>query len=386
MRYLQKCRKMRLCGATCVGIHIFAIASPTQAAPLYDVIDLKTSTAVDLDDRGAVLVRQKLSTSNMTYRFSLIQNGKLKTLTTDTTYFSGLSDNGNLVGSWAGAKSSFVQKPDGARTMLQVASGAYKSRGLAVNNAGSVVGSATYSTGDSTALWQKGRASVYGFLGGTYATPVAINNADAFVAQVWLPNGKNGFSLRPIIHKNGLTTRLQLLGGSHATPTDINDNDVAVGYSQTSNGSQNEHGVIWSRGKFKDIGVLPGTNQSSLQAINNAGLAVGTSAIYGETYKSLASLWDGKKLLDLNTLLNSRAGVQLVDAIDINNAGQILARGTINGNVSSFLLNPLLQRDAAVVTSARLLSFSTVAQVPEPTGVLAGLMLAAGVLKRSRSE
>jgi probable HAF family extracellular repeat protein len=87
-----------------------------------------------------------------------------------------------------------------------------------------------------------------------------------------------------------------------------------------------------------NLGTLGG--QSSLGfALNNARWVVGTS----DTATNVAAfLYDGTKMIDLNTTLVNGAGWQLTSARAINDYNQIVGAGFHNGQSRAYLLNPVL--------------------------------------------
>lgn len=94
-----------------------------------------------------------------------------------------------------------------------------------------------------------------------------------------------------------------------------------------------------------DIGTLPGYQNSVATAINNSSLVVGYAwlpATEGEPFRR-AFLYDARDgvLTDLNDLLPEGSAWSLVDALDINDAGQIVGRGLIRGEMHGFLLTPV---------------------------------------------
>ena len=96
--------------------------------------------------------------------------------------------------------------------------------------------------------------------------------------------------------------------------------------------------------------------------INDSGLVVGNSSTANAN--SHAFLYDGSTMIDLNDLISPTSGWVLLNATAINNSGQIVGSGTIDGQTNAYLLTP----------------------VPEPTSVFALLGGIAGmggmVLKR----
>jgi Protein of unknown function (DUF3466) len=102
-------------------------------------------------------------------------------------------------------------------------------------------------------------------------------------------------------------------------------------------------------GSTTDIGTLPGYQNSVATAINNVGQVVGytwlpenwqpgnESAEFRRAY-----VYDHSTgaVADLNLLIPPESGWYLVDAFDINDAGQIVGRGLIGDEMHAFLLTP----------------------------------------------
>lgn len=117
----------------------------------------------------------------------------------------------------------------------------------------------------------------------------------------------------------------------------INDLDQVTGYSFVPGGT---HAFIYANGAMKDIGTL-GTGHSDGRGINNAGHVVGESST-GHGYQVHAFYFDGGQMHDLNDLADTQ-GWELTNAVDINNAGQILAWGydAKTYRYHSFVLTPV---------------------------------------------
>lgn len=79
---------------------------------------------------------------------------------------------------------------------------------------------------------------------------------------------------------------------------------------------------------MRDLGTLGGTN-SEANGVNDAGQVVGYShTVEGATYAFITGP-NGAGMRDLNSLVDLPPGVILTEAIDINNAGQIIALSVI---------------------------------------------------------
>ena len=112
-----------------------------------------------------------------------------------------------------------------------------------------------------------------------------------------------------------------------------------------------------------DLGTFGGVT-SSANGINNNGQIVGS---YGFSSGIVhAFMYESGSMVDLNSLLPANSGWVLTDALRINDAGQIIGLGTLNGVDSVFEL--------------------TLAPVPSTIGLLAGgiVMLAWGRRRRHK--
>jgi MYXO-CTERM domain-containing protein len=124
-----------------------------------------------------------------------------------------------------------------------------------------------------------------------------------------------------------------------------------------------------------DIGGFGG-NDSYALGINDAGSVVGAANDDAGGYH--AFLYSAGKFQDLNDLIDSSLGWTLTSAADINDKGQIAARGCRAGNQCADLLLTLADTDGNPTPNP----------VPEPeafTAGIAGLALF-GLLRRRRGQ
>ena len=90
---------------------------------------------------------------------------------------------------------------------------------------------------------------------------------------------------------------------------------------------------------MRDLGVLPGDNESRAMDVNNSGQVAGFSEnIFEDTRR--AFLFSDGTLFDLNDLMVQNPGWKLVEATGINDRGQIVGTGLFEGNGRAFLLTP----------------------------------------------
>ncbi len=85
---------------------------------------------------------------------------------------------------------------------------------------------------------------------------------------------------------------------------------------------------LWSESAgARDLGLLPGYEYSSARAVNAADWAVGSANTFTPTADARATLFVGDRPIDLNGLIPSDSGWLLLEASDINDAGQIVGVG-----------------------------------------------------------
>lgn len=136
-------------------------------------------------------------------------------------------------------------------------------------------------------------------------------------------------------------------GGAINIATSINGRGEVVGGSQSSGGTP--HAFLWTKDKgMQDLGTLSGDFLSTApccHTINNRGQIVGFS-IPGPLGSGRAFLWQNGVMTDLNTLIPEGSPWYLLQALSINDAGQIVGYGTINGDVHAFLATPCERNQA----------------------------------------
>ena len=215
--------------------------------------------------------------------------------------------------------------------------GGFFSIGTGINNVGQVVGGAYISSNDDHAfLWKKGKKIDLGTLGGKTSRAFAINDAGQVVGVATISSGKG----HAFLWEKGKKIDLGTLGGTFSEASAINKTGQVVGIASISSDSNIYHAVLWEKGKKKDFGAFDGQN-SAASAINKTGQVVGSSTTSTSGLYTKAVLWDKGSIKNLNNLIPPTSGWLLDSALDINDKGQIVGLGKINGKFRAFLLTPV---------------------------------------------
>jgi len=229
---------------------------------------------------------------------------------------------------------------------------------LYVNDRGQIVGQSYTSSsvppptpecGDSPMtlhafLWENGRMTDLGTLGGLCASAFALNNRGQVAGEATIAGDTEAHAF---LWERGVMKDLGTLGGTHSYAGWLNDSGQLVG-AATNPGDQALLAFSWKDDAITNLGTLSGNSCSAADAINSNGQVVGGSGFNDSAFFPActdavehAVLWEHGQILDLNSLASAPSGLTLNEATFINDRGEISGFGTLaNGDTHAFVLLP----------------------------------------------
>ena len=185
-------------------------------------------------------------------------------------------------------------------------------------------------------LWEKGRMTDLGSLGGTNGYSNSINNRGQVVGQSDLAGDQIAHAF---LWDRGVLEDLGTLGGQYSSAYWINDAGEVTGYSALP-GDQVFHPFFWKNGVMSDLGTVGGQPSGYAIGISSAGQVVGAS--YDCNLSGYhAFLWENGSIVDLNNLIPPGSDLYLGQAISMNDRGEIAGEGLLsNGDRRAYLLIP----------------------------------------------
>ena len=358
IRHVEKGCKI---GSILMVLALFNLASASTAYGVsrYAITDFGTYGSIDpnsvlleaLNDAGQVIGSFQISGSESgqseEWNSFLWDNGEMTNLGTlggQSCEAYGINNVAQIVGiaeTASGERHAFLWD-SGEMTDLGTL-GSDWSVAIGINDAGQIVGHSDTANGiGHVFLWENGQMIDLGTLGGDWSRAEGINNAGQIIGSAESRGGES----RAVLWENGQTTELGPFEGYFPNSVDINDSGQVIGFYMAYNGFPLS--FFWEDGSLRDIGTFPGLlNFNSLWGINNSGQVVGYSWSVTSDQEHRPFLWDNGEIWDLNDLIPEDSGVQLFYAHDINEQGQILARGRIDGVSHSYLLTPIPETDAS---------------------------------------
>jgi probable HAF family extracellular repeat protein len=151
--------------------------------------------------------------------------------------------------------------------------------------------------------------------------------------------------------RDGTPINLGSLGGKvFNIGFSLNNRGQVVGQSDLP-GDATWHAFLWEKGVMMDLGVLYGLPVSLATSINNEGQVVGFSQDFVST--TVAFIWQEGVMTDLNTLIPADSPWFLIEALGINDRGQIAgyAFNAATGEVHGVILTPVPSSESSAQTA-----------------------------------
>jgi probable HAF family extracellular repeat protein len=330
-------------------IFFFCVAGPSGAAASYTITDLGVpdgpyvaSYAQSISNSGVVVGwAENSSGEHQAFVWENDTMTNIGTLGGDESEALHINDLEQVVG-WAentGGNAHAFRWDGDTMTDLGTLGGSI-SRAFGISISGQVAGySNTAGSSDYHAcLWEGDTVTDLGTLGGPWSKAYGMNDNGQVVGKsdtgetVIDLNGIERNIVLACLWQGDTAIDLGSLGGLFSQANHINNPGQIVGSSYLATGN-NTHAFIWESGVMTDLGTLGG-NASEAHGINNFSQVVGFS-------DGSAFIWENGTMTDLNDSITPGSGWTLIEAYDINNAGQIVGWGiNPDGEEHAFILTP----------------------------------------------
>ncbi|MBW8901257.1 MAG: PEP-CTERM sorting domain-containing protein [Massilia sp.] len=213
-----------------------------------------------------------------------------------------------------------------------------------IGNDGSIVGSGITPDFQGRAfVWRNGTTTFLPTLGGPSA------NATATAGGAVVGASLSGDFTRGFVYRNGGIQPIGTLYGGDSYAYGINPSGQVVGASTDAAG--NSRAFLYSGGVMHDLGSFGG-DYGEARAIDAAGVVVGYSSFVEYGFSHAFEYADGS-LIDLNDVTGGLGIQVLMDAVGINDAGQIVANSCNEfGYCAPVLLTPVPEPSTALLLLA----------------------------------
>ncbi len=216
----------------------------------------------------------------------------------------------------------------------------YDSYGVAINDLGQVLGTFYDKGGSHVFLATLGikKDLVPGKVSAIYSSQAL--NALGQVTGSFIDRGIT----RGFVYQGGRVTDIGHLGGSYSFGFGINDKGDVTGVSARADGQR--HAFLYSGGRLSDLGTLGGTTSFGY-AINASKQVAGESTLTSGGYHAV--VYSQGKAIDLGASIEAMHGKGFLESVayDINTAGQVIGRYYLTGSngitFRGFIATPVLK-------------------------------------------
>lgn len=343
---------------------LLALASVARAQ-FYAVTDLGTlggtnAMAYSLNNHEQIVGAAQ--TSMGTYHGFMFDGGRMVDLGTmggSNSWAYGINDMGWMVGAaempmtnmHAFLCTNGLVNP----TMMDMGTlGGTNSAAWMINMHGDMVGWAELPNGTHHAFFMTNSLMAemvdMGTAGGTNSEAYCINSNRMVAGYAMMPNGMR----QPIMSTNPMLGSSSMMGmgmggmgASGGQMWSIDNLGNMAGMAQLPGG--NHHAVVSGGGGMMggrmnvDLGTLGGTN-SIAYCLTDAGTVVGTGQLTNgmmHAFMVTNAMGGTIRMMDLNDMIPTNSGWELMEARGMNSAGQIIGWGMHAGHTNAFLLTPV---------------------------------------------
>ncbi len=250
-----------------------------------------------------------------------------------------------------------------------------------VGNGGVIAGTAVGADGQNHAVtWdlQGTIKNLGGFSPGGASQGFGVNGSGQVTGSAALPQGGSQAFLYSPGQTPAAASEFKNLGAltkdGASQGNAVNDNGHVAGWSASDSGTSHAFAYLGQQMVDLQTSLFKGWSSQAL-SINNSDWVVGQLSLSGGG--SSAFLWTAASgMVNLNSLVSNLSGWSLESATGINDHGQIVGYGLLNGKTRGFILDPV--------------AVSAVAPTPEPSSLLlcalATVTLGVGRLMRRKRE